>query len=58
MAHDPWIRNLDAFTQALGVENAGAIFTFAKVGWRDDKQRDEFIKDLTNVDLRTLQNFG
>jgi hypothetical protein len=58
MALTPWIRHLDAFTQALGVENAPAIFTFAQVGWKDDQTRDEFIKDLAGVDMTELKNFG
>lgn len=58
MAQDPWVRNLDAFTQALGVENAGAIFTLARVPFADDEQRDEFIKDLTGKNLREFKNYG
>lgn len=58
MALDPLTRNLAAFTQALGVENAPAVFTFSRVGWRDDQQRDGFIKDLTGVDLTEYDNYG
>jgi hypothetical protein len=58
MAQDPWVRHLAAFTQALGVENAPFIFTFSKVGWKDDDQRDEFIKDLTGVDLQEAKLYG
>lgn len=58
MAQDPWVRNLDAFTQALGVENAPAIFTFAKVPWKDDETRDRFIKDLTGKNLTEFKNYG
>jgi hypothetical protein len=58
MALDPWVRHLDAFTTAMGVENAPYIFTFAKIGWASDDQRDEFIKDLTGVDLREAKIYG
>ena len=58
MAQDPWVRNLAAFTQALGVENAPTIFTLSKVGWKDDDQRDEFILDLTGVNLREAKLYG
>ena len=57
-ANDPFIRNLAAFTQALGVENAPAIFTFAQVGWPDDETRNAFIKDLTGVDFKELDQYG
>jgi len=58
MALDPFTRNLAAFTQAMGVENAPAIFTFSRVGWADDQQRDTFINDLTGVDLTESENYG
>lgn len=58
MATDPWVRNLDAFTQALGVENAPAIFTFARVPFADDDDRDEFIKGLTGMNMREFKNYG
>ena len=58
MAQDPWVRNLDAFTQALGVENAPIIFTLAKVPFKDDDQRDEFIRDLTGMNMRELKIYG
>lgn len=58
MALDPWVRNLDAFTTALGVENAGMIFTLAKIPWPDDQTRDEFINDLTGVDISMERLYG
>lgn len=58
MAQDRWVRNLDAFTQALGVENAPTIFTLARMPFVDDDERDQFIKDLTAVNLRELKLYG
>lgn len=58
MAQDPFIRHLAAFTQVLGVENAPAVFTLATAPWKDDDQRDDFIKDFTGVDMRELNNYG
>lgn len=57
-ANDPFVRNLAAFTQALGVENAPAIFTFSQIGWPDDETRNAFIKDLTRVDFKELDQYG
>lgn len=58
IANDPFVRNLAAFTQALGVENAPAIFTFSAIGWPDDETRNDFIKDLTGVDFKELDQYG
>lgn len=58
MSQAPFIRHLAAFTQALGVENAPLVFTLAKAPWRDDDERDEFIKDFTGLDMRELNNYG
>lgn len=57
-ADNPFVRNLAAFTQALGVENAPAIFTFAQIGWPNDEIRNDFIKDLTGVDFKELNQYG
>jgi hypothetical protein len=57
MAQSPFIRHLAAFTTALGVENAPAVFTFASAPWKDDEQRDEFIKDLTDLDMTEVNNY-
>lgn len=53
-----FIRNLAAFTEALGVENAGTIFALSKVPWPDDQNRDEFIKYLTGVSIRERLTYG
>jgi len=53
-----FIRNLAAFTDALGVENAGTIFALSEVPWPDDNNRDEFIKYLTGVSIRDRLTYG
>ena len=58
MAQDPWVRNLDAFTQTLGVENAPTIFTLAKVPFPKDDDRDQFIMDLTGVNMHEFKNYA
>lgn len=52
------LRNLETFTQALGVENAPIIVTLASVGWPDDETRNAFIKDLSGVDFKELNLYG
>jgi hypothetical protein len=44
---DQFTRNLAAFTEALGVENAGTVFHLSRAAWPDDKTRDDFITLLT-----------
>lgn len=46
-----FVKNLAAFTDAMGVENAPAIVHLSLVPWPDDTTRDQFIKDLTGVDM-------
>jgi hypothetical protein len=48
---DMFIKNVAAFTEALGVENAPSVLHLSFVPWPDDKTRDQFIKDLTGVDF-------
>ena len=48
---DMFVKNLAAFTDALGVENAPIIFELSSIPWRDDTTRDQFIKDLTGTDM-------
>ena len=50
-------RHLAAFTDALGVENAPAIVYFSMVPWTDDEERNEFIRDLTNISMRDLNDY-
>lgn len=53
-----FIRNLAAFTDALGVENAGTVFALAQMPWPDDDNRDEFIKYLTGISVREKLSYG
>jgi len=50
-------RNLAAFTDALGVENAPTIVHLSLVPWPSDDERDNFIKALTNMDMREQSAF-
>lgn len=52
------VRNLAAFTDALGVENAGMIFSLSQVPWPSDENRDEFIKFLTGTSIRERLSYG
>jgi hypothetical protein len=45
-----FIDNLDAFTEALGVENAPSVVYLSMVGWPSTEERDSFIRLLTNID--------
>jgi hypothetical protein len=58
MALDPFVRNLDAFTQALGVENAGMVFSLSAIPWPTDEKRDEFINEMFGVDLVRRRMYG
>lgn len=51
-------RNLAAFTEALGVENAPTIVYMSLVPWPSDEARNEFIKQLTGVDIRESNSYG
>lgn len=53
-----FMRSLAAFTDALGVENAPAIITFSLVPWESDDQRNEFIKDLTGMNIPEKNAYG
>lgn len=53
-----FIRNLAAFTDALGIENAGMIFTLSEVPWVSDENRDDFIKFLTGTSVRERLTYG
>jgi len=51
-------RNLAAFTEALGVENAPTVITMSLVPWPDDASRNQFIKDLTGRDIPEMNSYG
>jgi hypothetical protein len=48
---DMFVKNLAAFTEALGVENAPTILYMSFIPWPDDTTRDSFIKHLTGIDM-------
>jgi len=48
---DMFVKNLAAFTDALGVENARTIVHMSIIPWPDDATRDSFIKGLTGIDM-------
>ena len=51
--NSPMIRNLAAFTDALGVENAALVWYLStRVVWPDDDNRNDFIRVLTGSDPR------
>ena len=47
-----FIHNLDAFTEALGVENAPTIVYLSLLPWPTPDVRNDFIMELTNMDMR------
>lgn len=51
-------RNLAAFTEALGVENAPTIMAFSLLGWESDEDRNNFITALTGLDRRNENAYG
>lgn len=47
------VRNIAAFTDALGVENAAVIwYLSSRVNWPDEDNRNDFIRLLTGKDPR------
>lgn len=53
-----FVRNLAAFTDALGVQNAPTVVYMSLVPWPDDTARDQFIDQLTNVNMRDRLSYG
>lgn len=53
-----FIRNLAAFTEALGVQNAPTIWYMSMIPWPDDDKRDTFIRQLTNKNMREQLTYG
>jgi hypothetical protein len=51
-------RNLAAFTEALGFENAPTVMHLSLVPWPDDETRNQFIKELTGVDIKEANTYG
>lgn len=45
-----FIKNLGAFTEALGLENAPSAVYLSLVPWPSEEDRDEFIRILTRTE--------
>lgn len=52
------VEDLDAFTRAFGVENAPMVVHFAMLPWASGAQRDQFIKDVTGINLAQVNAYG
>jgi|TARA_R110000822_G_scaffold177144_2_gene317151 hypothetical protein len=48
---DGFIKNLNAFTLSLGVDNAPAVVHLSLIPWPDENTRDDFIKHLTGYEM-------
>jgi hypothetical protein len=48
---DKFIDNIDAFSTALPIDAAAIIMHMSLIPWPSNDVRDQFIKDLTNVDV-------
>lgn len=53
-----FVRNLDAFTRALGVQNAPIVFALAQVPWPSDEERNQFIQDLTGISISNEDSYA
>ena len=48
---DQFIDNVAVFTESLGVENAPLVMHLSMIPWPDTTTRDQFVKDLTGIDM-------
>ena len=53
-----FVRNLEAFTLALGVQNAPSVIALSQVPWPNDDLRNEFIQKLTGVSIKARLSYG
>lgn len=53
-----FVRNLAAFTDALGIQNAPTVVYMSLVPWPDDTSRDQFIDQLTGINMRDRLSYG
>jgi len=58
MSNIRFIRDLAAFTEALGVQNAPMVVEFAKMPWPSDQDRDQFIQQLTGISMKVERSYG
>lgn len=52
-----WMENtffdhLDKFSNSLGYENFGIIFSLSTVDWKTIDERDSFIRAITGADVK------
>lgn len=52
------LRNIAAFTDALGVENAPTVMFMSSLPWPSDDSRNEFIEELTGISMKELRTYG
>jgi hypothetical protein len=52
------VDDLDAFTRAFGVENAPMVVYFSMLPWDSGQQRDQFIQDVTGINLAQVNAYG
>ena len=53
-----FVDDLDAFTRAFGIENAPMIMYFSTLPWDSGTQRDQFIQDMTGINLAQVNAYG
>lgn len=51
-----FVRNISAFTDALGVENAPTVMWLSLAPWQSDNQRNTFIEQLTGISMREVND--
>ena len=44
--------NVDKFASSLGYQNAGIVFELAMIPWQSVEDRDAFIMEITQDDLK------
>lgn len=53
-----FVDDLDAFTRAFGIENAPTVVYLSTLPWASSQQRDDFIKDVTGINLAQVNAYG
>jgi hypothetical protein len=44
-----FIQNVDAVVKAVGASNVGLVWGLANMNWADEKERDTFLAEITQV---------
>jgi hypothetical protein len=52
-----WMENtffdhLDKFSNSLGYENFGIVFSLSGIEWKTTEERDSFIRAITGTDVK------